>query len=39
MSLTLKETQLQTVLLYTYYKNTYQQGSKLLQTFNFGNRE
>ena len=39
MSLKFKETQFQTFLLYTHYRNTYQQGSKLLQSEHFKNRE
>ena len=39
LSLTLKKKTIQTVLLYTYCRNTYQQGSKHLQTYNFENRK
>jgi len=41
LSLTLKENTISNLFLYTctYCRNTYQQGSKLLQTKNFENRE
>jgi len=40
LSLTFKEnTSLNCFTLYTHYSNTYQQGSKLLQTFNLKNME
>jgi len=37
--LDIKEKHNSTFLLYTHYRNTYQQGSKLLQTKTFKNRE